>query len=80
MASATGHRFLRIPGMRSKRMQPAAVPPAAAIRAAVLRKLPAGAFLIFPVAAMVVMVMVVLPVPPDDKATFAVCEPVLPNP
>jgi hypothetical protein len=29
---------------------------------------------------MVVMVMVVLPVPPEDNATLAVCEPVLPNP
>ena len=66
--------------MRSKRMQPAAVPPAAAILAAVLRKLPAGLFFKFPLAWTVVMVMVVLPVPPDDNATAAVCEPVLPNP
>jgi hypothetical protein len=29
---------------------------------------------------MVVMVRVVLPVPPDDNATLAVDEPVLPNP
>jgi len=60
-------------------MQPAAVPPAAAILAAVLRKLPAGLFWKLPAWA-VVMVMVVLPVPPDDNATLAVCEPVLPNP
>jgi hypothetical protein len=26
------------------------------------------------------MVMVVLPVPPEVNETFAVCEPVLPNP
>jgi hypothetical protein len=29
---------------------------------------------------MVVMVMVVVPVPPEDNATLAVCAPVLPNP
>src|ERR1700744_1143438 len=80
MPRATGHLFRRIPGMRSKRIQPAAVPPAAAIRAAVLRRLPPGLFSIFPLAAVVVMVRVVLPVPPDDNATWAVCEPVLPNP
>jgi hypothetical protein len=60
-------------------MQPIAVPPAAAIRAVVLRKLPPGLFWKVP-AALVVMVMVVLPVPPEDNATLAVCVPVLPNP
>ena len=44
ITKATGHLFLRIPGMRSNRMQPTAVPPAAAIRPSVLDDLPAGPF------------------------------------
>jgi len=61
-------------------MHPAAVPPAAAIRAADLRRLPPMPFWKLPDAATVVMVMVVVPVPPEDKATLAVWAPELPNP
>jgi hypothetical protein len=57
--------------MRSKRMQPAAVPPAAAIRPAVLRKFPPIPFWTFPVAATVVKVSVAVPVPPAVNATLA---------
>jgi hypothetical protein len=52
--------------MRSKRMHPAAVPPAAAI----LVSLPAGPFWKLPEAAVVVKVSVAVPVPPDVKATL----------
>jgi hypothetical protein len=57
--------------MRSKRMQPAAVPPAAAIRPAVLRKFPPIPFWTFPVAETVVKVSVAVPVPPAVNATLA---------
>jgi hypothetical protein len=57
--------------MRSKRMQPAAVPPAAAIRPAVLRRFPPIPFWTLPVAATVVRVSVAVPVPPAVSATLA---------
>ena len=66
--------------MRSNRRQPAAVPPAAAIRAADRRNLPPTPFCTFPLAVPVVMVNVVLPGVDGDTATFTVWEPVLPNP
>ena len=48
ITKATGHLFRRIPGMRSKRMQPANVPPAAAIRAASCGRCPPRPFWTFP--------------------------------
>jgi hypothetical protein len=63
--------------MSNNRRQPATVPPAAAIRPGV--NLPVGPFWKFPLAAVVVMVMVVDPVPPDVRTMFAVVAPVAPN-
>jgi hypothetical protein len=52
-------------------MQPAAVPPAAAIRPAVLLNLPAAPFCKLPLAATVVITSVVVAVPFDDSGTLA---------